>query len=55
MRFISTRSHFDHEGCDYHQIYLLQGRDLGRNVYADPTRAYPELLARRAQRVRKGH
>lgn len=56
MRFISTRTRFQHETCGhYHQIYLARGRDHAGNVYADSARAYPELEIARAGRVRKGH
>ncbi len=48
LRFCSTKVKFNHAGFDgAHQVYLARGRDLGDNIYADPTRACPELLARR--------
>lgn len=48
LRFCSTKVKFNHEAFDgAHQVYLARGRDLGGNIYADPTRAYPEVLARR--------
>ncbi|MDF3059481.1 MAG: Protein involved in biosynthesis of mitomycin antibiotics/polyketide fumonisin [Rariglobus sp.] len=48
LRFCSTKVKFNQEGFDgAHHVYLARGRDLGGNIYADPTRAYPELLARR--------
>lgn len=48
MRFCSTRVKFNTEAFDgAHHVYLARGRDLGGNVYADPTKAYPEVLAKR--------
>jgi hypothetical protein len=56
MRYMSTRTRFNHEAVGaYHQIYLARGRDHAGNLYGDPARAHPELLARRADRVRRGH
>jgi hypothetical protein len=56
IRFVSTRTRFQHETCgQYHQLYLARGRDHAGNVYGDPRRAYPELAAARAGRVRRGH
>jgi hypothetical protein len=48
LRFCSTRVKFN-DGAfgGAHLVYLARGRDLGGNVYADPARAYPEVLARR--------
>jgi len=48
LRFCSTHSKFNTEAFDgAHQVYLAQGKDLGGNVYADPTRAYPEVMEKR--------
>jgi len=48
LRFCPTRVKFNEQAFGgAHQVYLAQGRDLGGNVYADPGRAYPEVLARR--------
>jgi len=48
LRFCSTKVKFNEEDFDgVHHVYLARGRDLGGNVYADPTRAYPEVLAKR--------
>jgi hypothetical protein len=48
LRFCSTRVRFNQDAfAGAHHVYLARGRDLGGNVYADPTRAYPEVLARR--------
>lgn len=48
MRYMPTTVRFDHErkGRE-HAIYLARGRDRAGNVYADPDRAYPELLEHR--------
>jgi hypothetical protein len=46
LRFTSTAVKFsDFEGR--HQVYLARGRDLGGNSYADPAKAYPEVMAAR--------
>jgi hypothetical protein len=56
IRFVSTRTRFQHETCgSYHQLYLARGRDHAGNVYGDPARAYPGLIEARAGRVRRGH
>lgn len=48
LRFCSTRVKFNEEKfAGAHQVYLARGRDLGGNVYADPTRSYPEVIAKR--------
>ena len=48
LRFCSTAVRFNYARYDgMHQVYLARGRDLGGNHYADPTRAYPELMAKR--------
>ncbi|MBC8009305.1 MAG: phytanoyl-CoA dioxygenase family protein [Burkholderiales bacterium] len=48
MRFTSTKVKFNTEKFDgTHVVYLAQGKDLGGNTYADPTRSYPEVLAKR--------
>jgi hypothetical protein len=48
LRFCPTRVKFNHEAfAGAHQVYLARGRDVGGNVYADPARAYPEVLAKR--------
>jgi len=39
----------------HHQIYLARGRDLAGNEYADPNRAYPELVSYREVHKRGGH
>jgi hypothetical protein len=48
LRFCPSRVKFNQEqfaGAD--QVYLARGHDRGDNVYADPTRAYPDVMARR--------
>ena len=48
LRFCSTRVKFNDAAFDgAHQVYLARGRDHGGNTYADPTRSYPEVMARR--------
>ncbi len=50
MRFCPTRVKFNEEQfAGGHQVYLAKGRDLGGNSYADPTRAYPEVMAKRGE------
>jgi hypothetical protein len=49
LRFTSTAVKFaDSKGA--HQVYLARGVDKGGNTYADPTRAYPEVMEVRRQR-----
>jgi len=46
IRFTSTAVKYtDFKGA--HQVYLARGRDLGGNTYADPTKAYPEVMVAR--------
>ena len=48
LRFCSTKVKFNYDLFNgTHQVYLARGRDLGGNIYADPTRSYPEVLAKR--------
>ena len=48
LRFCSSAVKFNHESFDgAHQVYLARGRDRGGNTYADATRAYPEVIAKR--------
>ncbi|MGW3897977.1 phytanoyl-CoA dioxygenase family protein [Micromonospora profundi] len=48
MRYISTSVRFNHDGVGHkHQIFLARGRDRAGNTYADPSRAYPELVQTR--------
>ena len=51
IRFTSTAVKYaDFKGA--HQIYLARGRDRAGNTYADPTRAYPEVMAARGASTR---
>lgn len=53
LRFCSTAVKFNEERFNgMHQVYLASGRDLGGNRYADPSRAYPEVMAKRAASMR---
>lgn len=56
MRYISTRSRFNHErfGAGHH-LYLARGRDHAGNVYGDPTRPASGLMTERVRLFRKGH
>jgi len=48
LRFCGTSVKFNQAAFDgAHHVYLARGKDRGGNVYADPTRAYPEVLAKR--------
>jgi len=50
MRFCSTRVTFNQDRfAGAHHVYLAKGRDLGGNAYADPGRAYPEVMAKRGE------
>ncbi|WP_428966534.1 phytanoyl-CoA dioxygenase family protein [Micromonospora fluostatini] len=50
MRYISTGVRFRHDVVGHkHQIFLARGRDRAGNVYADPGRAHPELVATRGK------
>jgi hypothetical protein len=50
LRFCSTRVKFNETKFDgMHQVYLARGVDHGGNVYADPKRSYPEVMARRGE------
>jgi ectoine hydroxylase-related dioxygenase (phytanoyl-CoA dioxygenase family) len=54
MRYVGTRTRFDREHHPWHQMYLARGTDQAGNDYGDPTRSYPDLVARRKQ-VLAGH
>lgn len=48
MRYISTAVRFNHEQLGHkHQIYLARGVDRAGNVYADPSKSYPEIMRNR--------
>ncbi|MBA2481080.1 MAG: phytanoyl-CoA dioxygenase family protein [Planctomycetes bacterium] len=55
MRYISARSRLAERCHSHHNLYLARGRDHGVTPYADPTRAYPEIIAARSGEVKKGH
>ncbi|WP_186762682.1 phytanoyl-CoA dioxygenase family protein [Lentzea tibetensis] len=49
MRYMPTTVRFKHESVGHkHQVYLARGVDRAGNVYADPSRAYPELVEHRS-------
>jgi hypothetical protein len=53
LRFCSTKVKFNEARFDgAHQVYLARGRDLGGNTYADPSRTYPEVMAKRGMSTR---
>jgi hypothetical protein len=53
LRFCPTRVRFNQEQfAGGHHVYLAKGRDHGGNVYADPSRAYPDVMARRGESSR---
>jgi len=53
LRFASSAVKFSQERFDGgHQVYLARGRDRAGNVYADPTRAYPEIMKHRGESSR---
>jgi hypothetical protein len=48
LRFCPASVKFDRAQMEgLHNVYLARGRNLAGNIYADPTKAYPELMARR--------
>jgi ectoine hydroxylase-related dioxygenase (phytanoyl-CoA dioxygenase family) len=50
LRFCPTRVRFNQERFGgMHQVYLARGSDRGGNAYADPGRAYPEVMRRRGE------
>jgi hypothetical protein len=58
LRFCPTRVKFNQERfAGGHHVYLAKGRDLGGNSYADPARAYPDVMAKRGEsgRYRNSH
>jgi hypothetical protein len=53
MRFCSTSVRFNQERfAGGHHVYLAKGRDIGGNTYADPGRAYPEVMKKRGESTR---
>lgn len=55
MRYMSTAVKFNSDVGAYHQIYLARGRDVAGNMYGDPSKPRPDLVAARVGRIRKGH
>ncbi len=56
MRYISTRCRFAHETLGAgHQLYLARGQDHAGNVYGDPTKPAPGLMAERGRMFKSGH
>jgi ectoine hydroxylase-related dioxygenase (phytanoyl-CoA dioxygenase family) len=58
LRFCPTTVKFNQERFGgAHQVYLAQGKDHADNVYAEPNRAYPEVMAKRgvSARYRNSH
>jgi len=58
IRFCPTSVKFNQERFNgMHQVYLAQGEDLGGNIYADSSRSYPEVMAKRgaSSRYRNAH
>lgn len=55
MRYMPTTARLSAEAMEWHQVYLARGRDHAGNRYADPSKSYPELVARRAGKGKKGH
>jgi len=56
MRYISTRTRFDHEKHgEFHHLYLARGRDHAGNSYADPNQAYQEIVDKRVKYGKTGH
>jgi hypothetical protein len=49
LRFCPASVKFNYDAmAGLHNVYLARGRNLAGNTYADPSRAYPELVARRS-------
>jgi ectoine hydroxylase-related dioxygenase (phytanoyl-CoA dioxygenase family) len=49
LRFCPASVKFNQEKLTgVHNVYLARGKNLAGNLYADPTRSYPELVARRS-------
>ena len=51
LRFASAAVKFP-DMNDGHQVYLGRGQDRAGNTYADPSRSYPEIMARRGMNNR---
>lgn len=56
LRFCSAAVRFNEDRFDgTHVVYLARGRDRAGNTYADPTRAYPEVIEKRGLSGRYKH
>jgi hypothetical protein len=56
MRYISTRTRFDHEKLgQWHHLYLARGKDHAGNVYGDPAKSYDHLARYRETHKKGGH
>lgn len=58
LRFASRACKFNNEKfAGAHQVYLAKGRDIGGNIYADPTKKYPEVMTARgaSSRYKNSH
>jgi len=56
LRFCSSEVKFNQERFGgAHQVYLARGQDRGGNTYADPQRAYPEIIQARNESTRYKH
>ena len=58
LRFCPTSVKFNQERFNgMHQVYLAAGKDNGGNIYAEPNRAYPEVMEKRgaSSRYRNAH
>jgi hypothetical protein len=53
LRFCSTAVKFNQESFGgAHHVYLAKGKDKGGNTYAEPDRAYPEVMRKRGESSR---
>ena len=56
MRYMPSHVKFNKEKFPHHQVYMARGRDRsGTNVYADPSKSYPELARYREKNGKNGH
>jgi hypothetical protein len=56
MRFFPLTSKYAFEKFgDTHHVYHARGMDRAGNVFADPTKAYPELVTYRRQHIKNSH
>lgn len=48
LRFCPASVKFNHAAMDgAHNVYLARGKNIAGNLYSDPTKSYPEVLAKR--------